>query len=487
MSRSNRLRFHFEAIEPVPDPKALFSGWGRLSLFLGEELVWGEETAEGGVEGFDEYWDGLLLHLARIQPYLLSDQSYPLGYFPESPARFIDEALSGLRWGDLPDAYVMKDEREIFDFSKRHNLADGMASVHLPYVYFIREGNDMRVVSETADILVPLSEAMETLEKLGNEIQRTVSPHSPRGQHILEAWRNRDKAPSPEEIILLNTGIPLERLRTLAANDDWIGYFGSASLENPSPLQIAARMTRFALFEQDQRQVLERVARMRLSALDSAFVRLRAQAEQEVAGFDGVRAYEQGYRLAQWLRRKLTITDSTLVDPKRYLEQWGVTVTNTQICDSVDAIARWDEERAGILLNQGGLRAQFPWGRRSTLAHELAHLLVDTRHALPAVEVLGRRTDAFWEKRANAFAAEFLLPASQVKLLLPDIIRPETIQPILHDISEHFEVGHILAARQIQNLLIREEDGRLDRETRTYLEQVGDRHGGPQANHWLQV
>lgn len=485
MNDSNIFSCQFESVSPsIASDDPIFSGKGRLTIQINHWVLWGEQS-EQEIHGFDEYWDNLLLHLARILPYLWTEQSYPLGYFPESPDRFVDKALSERRWGDFSDEKIMKDEKEILAFSKRHNLAEGMPSVHLPYIYFMREGNDMRIVSETADIHIPLNRAMEELTRLGKAIAQSVSGQSLRGRKILSEWNNFNKGLASDTIISLNTGLPIERLRVLAENDNLENYFGSASLEQPEPLQIAARMTRFTLLAQEQKQVLQTVQRMSMTPLTDSFMHLRDQAEKELTNLNDIKAYDQGYRLAQWLRDKLKIGENGSVDPEKLLGAWGISISKMIVSESVDAIARWEEKQAGILVNTQGLRAQLPWGRRSTLAHELAHLLVDTRHAMPAVEVLSRRTDALWEKRANAFTAEFLLPVSQVVSEMPQIIRPETIKTVLERLSERFEVGHIIVARQIQNQLNRTSS--LDSDTSMYLERVGERHGGQELNHWLRA
>jgi Zn-dependent peptidase ImmA (M78 family) len=46
------------------------------------------------------------------------------------------------------------------------------------------------------------------------------------------------------------------------------------------------------------------------------------------------------------------------------------------------------------------------------LAHELCHLILDQDHTLTAVEVLHSRMPLDIERRARAFAGEFLLPGS---------------------------------------------------------------------------
>ncbi|RZM37001.1 MAG: ImmA/IrrE family metallo-endopeptidase [Sphingomonas sp.] len=48
---------------------------------------------------------------------------------------------------------------------------------------------------------------------------------------------------------------------------------------------------------------------------------------------------------------------------------------------------------------------------RATAAHEICHLLLDKGQALAAVDILNGHIPCALERRAGAFAAEFLLPA----------------------------------------------------------------------------
>ena len=79
---------------------------------------------------------------------------------------------------------------------------------------------------------------------------------------------------------------------------------------------------------------------------------------------------------------------------------------------ALDALSCWSNAHGPlILLNVGeGRRCSHEYGRRFTLGHEICHLLTDRAHALGLVEVLGGGMPNFVERRANAFAAELLLP-----------------------------------------------------------------------------
>lgn len=120
--------------------------------------------------------------------------------------------------------------------------------------------------------------------------------------------------------------------------------------------------------------------------------------------------FEQGYQLARWLRAQLQIEDREAFEPEKLLADEGVKVEEYDLDSAeIDAIACWGAIDPLILLNRNEkARAATPNGRRSTLAHEICHLLIDRTRALPVAEVLGGEVDDESEKRANAFAAELL-------------------------------------------------------------------------------
>ena len=85
-------------------------------------------------------------------------------------------------------------------------------------------------------------------------------------------------------------------------------------------------------------------------------------------------------------------------------------------------------------------------GARFTLAHELCHLLLDTKGSLPVAEVLGGSVPNAPEERANAFAAEFLLPESAAGLAYTT---SANVQDALNSLTYKYGVTKTLAAWQI--------------------------------------
>jgi Zn-dependent peptidase ImmA (M78 family) len=100
--------------------------------------------------------------------------------------------------------------------------------------------------------------------------------------------------------------------------------------------------------------------------------------------------------------------------------------------------------------------------------------LVDTDGALPAVEVLGGRVPPDVERRANAFAAELLLPRSRAREVsrqhlgrstTPDA-RKSQVQRLVDQLADEFDVSHETVAWHVNNSdALSEEDAAL---LRTY-------------------
>jgi Zn-dependent peptidase ImmA (M78 family) len=88
----------------------------------------------------------------------------------------------------------------------------------------------------------------------------------------------------------------------------------------------------------------------------------------------------------------------------------------------------------------------------------------DRGRALPAGEVLGGRTPEYLEKRARAFAAEFLLPREAAE---EAIRRSHSLYDAAHFLQKTYKVSTELLAWQINNASAR---ARLSQQEKTLLE-----------------
>jgi Zn-dependent peptidase ImmA (M78 family) len=108
------------------------------------------------------------------------------------------------------------------------------------------------------------------------------------------------------------------------------------------------------------------------------------------------------------VRKAWDLTSGPVVHLVRNLEARGIVVTRIPAVDSetIDAFSSALHGRPMIALSDKGN----PMRRRFSVAHELGHLLL---HPDPAPG------SAQHERQANAFAAEFLMPAAEIRPLLP--------------------------------------------------------------------
>jgi Zn-dependent peptidase ImmA (M78 family)/DNA-binding XRE family transcriptional regulator len=128
-------------------------------------------------------------------------------------------------------------------------------------------------------------------------------------------------------------------------------------------------------------------------------------------------AYEQGERLAWQERRRLGLGNSPVRSMIDLLESEGVKVRITPFAiGGVSGCYIYSDEIGPcVLINE----KERPSRQRFTAAHEYAHFLVDRAEA-EAELCTYAKSGAYYEVRANTFAAAFLLPAVGVEEALQD-------------------------------------------------------------------
>jgi hypothetical protein len=122
--------------------------------------------------------------------------------------------------------------------------------------------------------------------------------------------------------------------------------------------------------------------------------------------------YEQGNRLAEFAITEFDVDDEQPVDVQEVLDQIGTRIEDVELSDRSirDVTLAGPGHRPTCVLN---LNYQFGSSekiRRFTLAHELCHLLFDRWRARRLAVASGPWAPQDIERRANAFAAAFLMP-----------------------------------------------------------------------------
>lgn len=185
-------------------------------------------------------------------------------------------------------------------------------------------------------------------------------------------------------------------------------------------------------------------------------------------------AIQQGQRIAADERQRLGLGLSPIGDLVELFESQGVRTGLVTLPDNISGLTLSDE-KIGIFVVIN--REHPPLRHRFSLAHEYAHVLID-RDRFGAISRAENRADLL-EVRANAFAAEFMMPAEGVAQFVQalgkggasraqmavfdeaDVVQVEQratpgSQDIqIHDVAlmaHHFGVSRISALYRLKNL-----------------------------------
>lgn len=448
-----RLVLNWDNSDPAGDADQATMGGGVL--WLGDKLVWGRRI-DGQLHPVRWSWVDLLEHLSETWASLLVEQNYPDGLTPCDPLGLRREAER--RWSGLSEDAMLDQEERIFWFEQRHDLARGFKGLAVPSV-FLKSENGWMVISTPGKMVYELRETtVAGLEQIGDTIAgRLRRLDDAKALDVTEAWDRRHPAPSLR-LIAMATGMGEARVEALGGTD-WTKVWGvndNTRFEH-TETTAAARMSAGTVSDAAVKTILEAVAALPPSTCPR-LEDLSAEAEARAPDlFGAMQPYRQGYDLAQWLRGKPGIVDRNgAVDPVAFLRWVGVPVHDIAIEETTfEALGIWGPRHGpAILLNRRGKRFALATGRRSILAHEICHLLIDRHAALPLAEVLGGKVNDRLEKRARAFGAEFLIPQAIILNRLEAGGRSD-LEELLGSLGTEFGASREMIALQILNSPVR--------------------------------
>ena len=166
----------------------------------------------------------------------------------------------------------------------------------------------------------------------------------------------------------------------------------------------------------------------------------------DLYGSNNSPTWKVGYNLADEARTKLGLGDAPISSMRELVEhRLGIPVIQVDLGQQIAGatiVTHNDEgqEVRGILLNSAG-RNENVWIRRTTLAHELGHLLFDPNERLENVCVdpyeqseADPETQIFdeVEQRANAFAIAFLAPLNEVRSIASMPFSKTSVIDVMH-------------------------------------------------------
>lgn len=386
--------------------------WGTGRVYLQGETVWSGEDKAGNDFPLRWTWLDMLEFLGRNWPWLILEESYPIPVTPLYPGVLRREAER--RWEDLPEDIIEAEDEAVYRFLCRHDLAMALKGLFVPSLILLRQGQQyvLSCASPQLNVIRPYDEIARTLTELGDHLARFVQGSAePRAGQALDLWQRRNER-LRDKVVALRSGLDPQLRGQLVDGQSDLQYWelDPEQLEADTEILAAARMSAGVVGVDIQREILQRLRRVkRLSTptLDALSARLTEEFSETG------RPFKQGYWLAGWLRSELKLVADEPVEPSELLADWGVAIETLLLPDCVlDAIAAWGQRHGPVILvnKARNTRASHEHGERSTLAHEICHLLMDRQRSLPVAEVLGGRAPEYAEKRARAFAAELLLP-----------------------------------------------------------------------------
>jgi len=445
IGRPDSLQFELQWLDTPETEHPL--GYGSLVVWAAGELIWGEKNEEGQIVGVDWFWDDLLERLAFSWRYLLLEEAYPMGLLPAAP-QLLRSVLRERQIG-ASEEMINAEDNAVFVFEEMHDLSRAVEGGALPKLFLLREGNLMLIATLSGVKRMAFSPVMQALENLGDEIaQRIKAKPGGRTKAILGAW-NAKRRISDEDQVELSSGLPRSIISAVTPSEEFKIFWEITAYE-PNELMAAARMVGRLVSNDDTRAILNNIKsapKVKTPMLDV----LSSEAVEELERSQLKMPNEQGRLLAEWLRGKPDIiAEDGLVYPESILIKWNVKLTEIELrSQNIDALCAWGPKHGPtVLINRNGRLSHFPTGRRSSLAHEICHLLVDRKGSLPVVEVFGGEVPKVPEQRANAFGAELLLTRNAALMVY---LTTRDVEGALEAIAKNYNVSFEVAAWQLLN------------------------------------
>ena len=457
IGKSNAIRFDFTWQDDGSN-SYLSRTYGRLTVWVDDKPIWfGRDTSEGVLWN----WDVFLENLAFRWIQLTEEETYPGDIAPALPSQLRPHSELAWQGQDLTEEELAADEGAVFAFESAHDLSRWIDGIALPPLFILREGASVWIDSTEPQQWPPrairfsVAEITATLEAVGTAlIDRLQQASDDRADWLRRIWSERSNI-SADERLAIKLGLAKSRVLELARHSTEISSLLARVSDTPRSerLLIAARMLADRVPDGVLENVLGELAALSAGATKKADV-ASTQAKKSLEAMPDTAFYLQGKTLGRWFRNFLSINATDRIeDILSVYEKLDVPVFLRDFgngSNSIDAFACWGADTGAVVcLNQSGMHIQQPFAKRATLAHELCHLLVDREEALPAVEVLGGRVPEGPEKRARAFAAEFLLPCKAIGERLSGT-DPDDVIKIT---AAEFNVSYQLAANQAINWL----------------------------------
>ncbi len=173
--------------------------------------------------------------------------------------------------------------------------------------------------------------------------------------------------------------------------------------------------------------------------------------------------WEQGYDLAESLHEDLQL-EGDWVDVERLARDLGIERLDRRLDDPAIRACSivGPQHKPTVIVNRNSFYADNPAAVRFTLAHELCHILYDRARGRRLAIASGPWAPRGIERRANAFAAMFLMPPHLVEAAVADLPDPISDPNGIRTVASRLHVSSRATIEHLYNLTLMGENQRDD-------------------------
>jgi Zn-dependent peptidase ImmA (M78 family) len=170
---------------------------------------------------------------------------------------------------------------------------------------------------------------------------------------------------------------------------------------------------------------------------------------------EGALIWEQGYDLAESLHDVLDLTGEW-VDVRSVIRNLGIHELRRKLDDANirGCSIVGPEHKPTVVINKSSSYSTSAAAVRFTLAHELCHILYDRSHGKRLAMASGPWAPRSIEKRANAFAAMFLMPPYLIERAIADSPDPITELEGARTVARKLRVSTFAAIEHLYSLTL---------------------------------
>ena len=347
--------------------------------------------------------------------------------------------------------YINKDElsksEDVQSFENAHNIGKWLNRSES--LYLMRQGNFIEITFSRKVFAFSMQYISELLTSFGNYLSDNFSDTDS------SLWNNRENI-SKEDLLFFISG-DVKSTTELFENLGSQITLTFKGLIQDHPYLAIARMSRSAnLSVSDNRILVSTIQELSQNNHRSQKTIVPPEWTNHIPPSvmdSSLEPFQQAYELATYVRKNTkeheSISGKISVYPILY--NLGYEVYDRNLPDKIHALSVWANNFGQFVVLNTSTNALAPnknYLHRAAMAHEICHILIDKTRSRPLVDLFLSNTNDPIEKRAKAFAAEFLLPR---QLALQFIEKREDKSETVDLLAWRHEVSLSIAANQLKN------------------------------------